>query len=228
LFQCCPNTIFRPGVPNFETGQPFLKPALASVFLALFQDKNAPITYLNPGFIPYVGGNYPALFSGDVMSDQFINFFTGAIQKNMTDPCEETSLSELERLEVDTICKALDDNDLTKVVMDSTYDMELCHSEDDPVVAFGNSAGMPNLKYTLTGLDHSEASDPCLIKFFSGTTLEKPKIRGSSKSSKSGKKAKGSKSGKKAKGSKSGKKAKGSKSDKKGKGSKNDKKTKGT
>ena len=33
--------MFRPGVPNFETGQLFLKPAVAAAALALFQDKNA-------------------------------------------------------------------------------------------------------------------------------------------------------------------------------------------
>ena len=202
--------MFRPGVPNFGTGQPFLKPAIASVFLALFQDKNAPTSYNNDNFIPYVLGNYPALFtSGNVISDKFVDFFTDALKKNITDPCDETSSSELKRLEVDTICKTLDENDLTKVVLDSNYDTELCHSEDDIVVVFGNSAGMPNLKHTLTGLTHGGANDPCLMKFLSGTTLENPEIRDSSKGSKSGKKAKGSKSVKKAKDSKKDKKTRG-------------------
>jgi len=110
-------------------------------------------------------------------------------------------------LNVDKICDALDDNDLTDIVLKADYAIELCHSPEDELVAFENVPDTSLLKYEVTG-GHGAASFPCSAKLFASTILEKPKIR-SAKSSKTSKKTKASpKSSKTSKKSKSKKAAK--------------------
>ena len=82
-------------------------------------------------------------------------------------------------LNVDKICEALDENDLTDIVLKADYAIEFCHSTEDGVVAFENVGSLPDkslLKYEVTG-PHGPTNFLCSAKLFAGMTLTKPKIR---------------------------------------------------
>ena len=161
-------------------------------------DLDAPSVTIGENASAYFGylfQNYVSFFTVPiVVSDDLVQFFTNALIAEDFDPCVNNSAGAI-ALNMDKICEALDDNDLTDIVLKADYAIELCHSSEDELVAFENVPDTSLLKYEITG-GHPAANLPCSVKMFAGTTLEKPKIRStkSSKSSKS-KKTKAPKSG---------------------------------
>lgn len=85
---------------------------------------------------------------------------------------------------VDKICEALDENDLTEIVTNADYDVELCYGELDELTPIENA--IPSrLKYTFRA-KHDEAMIPCSIRFLANLDTETTgKMRKKSKSKKS-------------------------------------------
>ena len=177
-----------PGVANYNTCQTFLNPAFIDTVLKMVTDLGAPST-LNPSaYFGYLqqNQNHSAFFTVPfVISDDLTQFFANALLEEDFDPCVNNSTGAI-ALNVDKICEALDDNDLTDIVLNADYAIELCHSSEDELVAFENVPDASLLKYEVIG-SHAAASFPCSAKLFAGTTLKKPEIRRPewSKSSKS-------------------------------------------
>jgi len=78
---------------------------------------------------------------------------------------------------VNKLCEALNENDLTDVVLNATYDIEFSHSFADTLVHINNIPDISLLKYPFEGVDHSDSLPPGLVKLFEGLTLEKPAMR---------------------------------------------------
>ena len=142
-------------------------------------DLDAPSAYIGVNASAYFGylfQNYLSVLSEPLaLSDDLVQFFTNALIEEDVDPCVNNPTGAI-ALNVDKICEALDDNDLTDIVVKADYAIELCHSSEDELVAFENVPDGSLLKYELTG-GHGAAMLPCSTKLFADTTLEKPEIR---------------------------------------------------
>lgn len=169
----------RPGPANFGQGQPFLTEESAQGYAALFTDKDAPAIYEegNEVYFAYLQTNYLQLISNpNFLSTNFLNFFGFAIGNGDPDPCINVPMEQQVVLEVDKICATLNENDLTDVVINSSYELELCQAEDDTLIVPESVPDASKLKYSVPG-GHGEGNDPCSTKFFYGTIFEKPNIR---------------------------------------------------
>jgi len=180
------------GVANYNTGQTFLDPAFIDTVLKMVTDLDAPSVFIGENASAYFGylfQNYlSVLLESLVVADDLVQFFTNALIEEDFDPCMNNPIGAI-ALNVDKICEALDEVDLTDIVLNADYAIEFCHSSQDELVAFENVDSLLDesfLKYELTG-GHGAARLPCSTKLFAGMTLEKPKIRSpkSSKGSKS-------------------------------------------
>jgi len=180
----------RPGVANYNTGQDGLAGDV-DLWQALFQDDGAPSTVLSPvSYLDYIFTNYAQVVNLDnYLSPIVTDLFQNALEEGDTDPCDEPTIGVNDKL-----CEALLENDLTDIVLNAKYDIDICHSFEDYLVVIEN-VPEGHLKYNVTG-GHGEASVTCSMKLFAGVTLEKPKIR----KAKSAKGAKNSKKGKKTRG----------------------------
>ena len=167
----------RPGAPNYNSGQSFLKPERVDKLLAMFQDLDAPSASLDPaGWFSYVGTNYPENFVDSFFfPDNFTAFYLDALAKNDTDPCLNNP--NLESLGMDKICETLDENDLTNVVLEADYPIDLCHSKTDFLITIENVPDRSALKFELDGVDHSGATFICNAKLFGSNDIEKPTLR---------------------------------------------------
>lgn len=191
----------RPGTANYEQGQPLLNPTYASAALALITDQNVPGVYTSGAedYFKYVGINHSGVFGPTFFSPNFLAFFLAAINTGDVDPCVSIPISQQELGGVDKLCAALDEDDMTDVVINAPYLIELCHGEADTMIVPASVPDSTKLKYSIPGAGHSPAATHCAFKFLAGTTVKKPKIRskeGTRKASKSHK-SKASKSGKK-------------------------------
>mmetsp|Transcript_13304 Transcript_13304/g.19393 ORF Transcript_13304/g.19393 Transcript_13304/m.19393 type:complete len:136 (+) Transcript_13304:233-640(+) len=125
---------------------------------------------------------------------------------------------------VDKMCDALDENDLTCIMFEADFPIEMCHSEEDALVPIENIPDDSFLKYRLTSGQHEDAFAQCISKFIANLDFNAPPAspvkRVKSKQCKGGKGDKGSKGSKGDKGNKGDKGSKGGKGDKGGKGNK--------
>ena len=215
------NCLDRPGLANYGQDQPFLAPEMADIYEAFFTDPNVPSTALDfLGFNDYLFANYAdiVLNAASAVDPNIFGLFYQALLAGDPDPCRNTPLEQLQLLQLDKICESLDDNDLTDVVVNATYDIELCWGDNDNRIPVTNKPDEFELKYSAVG-DHDISNDVCKMKFLHGTTLQKPRLRASEPTmsppptaaptvgaSKSGKKAaKSSKTPKESKSTKEGK-----------------------
>lgn len=195
----------RPGVANYMTNQSFLNATVATAYAQLYTNKDTPSPLIGSfePFVQFVVENYPVLLQPEnqiFLSRNLLAFVGYAIEIGDTDPCMNNPGLAI-ALEVDKLCEALDDNDLSDVVTEATYDIELCVAEKDDLVTIDSMPDFSKLKYTIPNTSHFDGAVPCLIKFLHGTTIEKPVIRTSkpTKALKSFKSAKSQKSPKLAK-----------------------------
>ena len=167
----------RPGAPNYNSGQSFLKPERVDKLLAMFQDLDAPSAALDPaGWFSYVGTNYPENFVDSFFfPDNFTAFYLDALAKNDTDPCLNNP--NLDSLGMDKICETLDENDLTNVVLEADYPIDLCHSKTDFLITIENIPDRSALKFELDGVDHSGATFICSDKVFGINAIENLTLR---------------------------------------------------
>jgi hypothetical protein len=165
----------RPGAPN--SGQSFLKPERVDKLLAMYQDLDAPSASFDPaGWFSYAGTNYPENFVDSfILSDNVTAFYLDALAKNDTDPCLNNP--NLESLGMEKICETLDENDLTNVVLEADYPIDLCHSKTDFLITIENVPDRSALKFELDGVDHSGATFICNAKLFGSNEIEKPTVR---------------------------------------------------
>ncbi len=165
----------RPGAPN--SGQSFLKPERVDKLLAMYQDLDAPSASFDPaGWFSYAGTNYPENFVDSfILSDNITAFYLDALAKNDTDPCLNNP--NLESLGMDKICETLDENDLTNVVLEADYPIDLCFSKTDCLITIENVPDRSALKFELDGVDHSGATFICNAKLFGSNDIEKPTLR---------------------------------------------------
>jgi len=200
----------RPGVANFMQGQDALA-GNRSLWLELFTDDEIPRGDLN-----YLLENHGEVINlQSFFSDAMFDLFSNALNENDDNPCATATIGVNDKL-----CEALKDQDLTDIVVNADYDIDLCHSTADNLVVIENiPEGVP-IKYTLN-TDHGTSALPCLVKLFNGAELKKPKMR-KAKNAKSSKGSKGVKSGKGTKSKKSSK-SKGLKSEKGAKSEKSSK-----
>ena len=98
-----------------------------------------------------------------------------ALAKNDTDPCLNNP--NLDSLGMDKICETLDENDLTNVVLEADYPIDLCHSKTDFLITIENVPDRSALKFELDGVDHSGATFICNAKLFGSNDIEKPTLR---------------------------------------------------
>jgi len=175
----------RPGPANFGQGQPFLNEESTQGYLALFTDKDAPSigAESKEAYLAYLQTNYLQLISNpNFLSTNFLNFFANAIGNGDPDPCVNVPMEQQVVFEVDKICATLSENDLTDVVRNSSYEIELCQAEDDTLIVPESVPDASKLKYSVPG-NHPEGNIPCTTKLFYGTIFEKPKIREENNSS---------------------------------------------
>ncbi len=152
-------------------------------FQNAFTDPSSPslFTYELQDYFDFIFTTYPAIGTAYLTQQSLINpnyvaFIAEATAFGEKDPCANSPQSAFD-FGVDKICEALDDNDLTSVVLEAPYDIEFCHSTADTFVTIDNVPDMSLLKYKLEFSDHSTSSLLCAVKMFQGTTLEKPVIR---------------------------------------------------
>ena len=161
-------------------------------WLEMFTDPQVPSR--DEGLVAYA--EYISVKYADILALE--NFFSETLRdtfgnEEIENPCIPESVTDHN----DKLCEALQDQDLTSIVLNANYDIDICHSENDELIAIGNiPAGVP-ITYSVQ-LGHVESRIPCLFKLFSGAKLEKPEMRktksGKSKSSKGSKGAKSAKS----------------------------------
>jgi hypothetical protein len=170
----------RPGVANYNTEQSFLEVNKVPSLLAMFQDLDSPSVYLEgAAWLAYVTNKYPEnLQPGESLfwSEPILEFFTAALVNNDTDPCVNNPSLAL-ALNVDKICEAMDENDLTQTVLEADYPIELCHSKTDGLIVIENVPAPEYLKFELDGPDHRTATLICDALLFGSNEIVKPLIR---------------------------------------------------
>jgi len=178
----------RPGVANYMEDQDGLAGNRA-VWLELYKDDSLPLLD-NDKYVDAIRDKYEEVVSlPNYFSDTLTELFSNALDSNDTNPCA-SAISDVN----DKLCEALVDQDLTDIVLNADYDIDLCHAVDDTLIVIENvPEGFP-VKYEVPDATHGSALVPCLIKLFSSMEFEKPKMR--NKGSKSSKSSNGSKSSK--------------------------------
>ena len=166
----------RPGVPNYNTGQSVLKPERIDSLLAMYTDLNAPSATFDPAaYAMYIQTKYPENLDGLFLSDNVTAFYFDALAKNDTDPC--LNHPNLESVGMDKNCEALDVNDLTKVILEADYPIDLCHSNSDVLITIENIPDGSRLKFELDGASHSSSVINCNAKMFGSNGIEQPTLQ---------------------------------------------------
>ena len=188
-----PASSTRPGVANYMEGQDALAGNI-TVWLEMYTDDNSPESRNYEASLKYNLENYGEVLSlTNYFSDTLTELFSNALDSNDTNPCASAIPGVNDKL-----CEALVDQDLTEIVLNADYDIDLCHAGNDTLVVIENiPEGFP-IKHLIMNADHYDAGTPCLVKMFSSAEFEKPKMR-KTKSWKSSKGSKGSKSAKSSK-----------------------------
>jgi len=183
----------RPGVANYMEGQDALA-GNRTVWLQMYTDDNSPSSWNYEASVNYNMEHYgEVVFLSNYFSDTLTELFSNALDSNDTNPCA-SAISDVN----DKLCEALVDQDLTNIVLNADYDIDLCHAVNDTLVVIENvPEGFP-VKHLIINADHYDAGMHCLVKMFSSADLEKPKMR----KTKSWKSSKGLKSSKSSKSSK--------------------------
>lgn len=173
--------------------QPFLNPDLRDDFLDLFSGSTGLASCANTdecsfdpiGLLFYLNQNYPQLLAGpEIFNPSFLSFAVSSINKGIDDPCIVVPQGDQIAIGVDKICEALDENDLTEIVTNANYDIELCYGELDELTPVENAVPS-KLKYTFRA-KHDEAMIPCSMSFLANLDTETTgKMRKKSKSKKS-------------------------------------------
>jgi len=180
-----------PGVPNYKTGQSLLKPEKVDSFLAMYTDLKAPSAILNNGkdYREYIIRTYPDNLDGLYLSDIVTDFYLDALERNDTDPC--LNHPNLQSIGMDKNCEALDVNDLTRIVLDADYPIDLCHSKSDVLVTIDNIPDRSRLKFELDDASHGSSVFLCNSKMFGSNDIKQPTVKSTKvpKSSKSKTKA---------------------------------------
>ena len=181
-----------PGVPNYKTGQSLLKPEKVDSLLAMYTDLKAPSAILNNGkdYREYIIRTYPDNLDGLYLSDIVTDFYLDALERNDTDPC--LNHPNLQSIGMDKNCEALDVNDLTRIVLDADYPIDLCHSKSDVLVTIDNIPDRSRLKFELDDASHGSSVFLCNSKMFGSNDIKQPTVKSTKvpKSSKSKKKSK--------------------------------------
>ena len=187
----------RPGVANYLAGQDALA-GDATLWLQMYTDDTVPQGD-NEAYLAWIKEKYGEVVSLPVYnSNVLLNLFQDALDSNDTNPC---AVDKRKPGINDKLCEALMDQDLTEIVENADYNIDFCHAVEDNLVVIENIPEGYPIKYEIPYADHGSAVLPCLIKMFSSTEFEKPKMRKSSKGSKGSKSSKGLKVSKGSKGS---------------------------
>lgn len=103
----------------------------------------------------------------DLLRPAFVAAIDEFVARSISNPCSSTPLETLQQLEMDLLCAALIDNDLTVLLEEQIeFPIEFCHSPDDTLAVVEN---LPNLDSEwmtqvpdVTG-DHFEAAETCFL-----------------------------------------------------------------
>ncbi len=180
----------RPGIPNYNTSQSFLNATRTGSLLDMFTDPNLPSIGDFSAFMGYVMLNYPLNLSDFAyLSDFVYGFFEEALVNNVTDPC--SNMTMVQNFEVDKLCEAIAENDLSSTVDEADFPIDMCISEDDTIIVVENIPE-DKLKFLLSGPDHGPSMAICEAKLFGSSQIQKPEIRATKapKGPKAAKKAK--------------------------------------
>ena len=179
----------REDVPNYGSGQYVVSQDVLDDAVTIFSDTSFPSAFLDPnGYSAAMAATAPMLaykFSTDPLSlfnDVMINFFSTAIIENDDDPCVNKYEEGVGIY--DKLCDALDENDLTKVVEEADYMIDLCHSLTDELASFKNVPDTFNPTYVtvfnITGFSHGGSNLPCgarIISKLAENPLRNPKLK---------------------------------------------------
>ena len=211
----------REDVVNFGSGQYAVSQDIIHDALTVFQDDTLPSVFFNPdGFNQGLLGISPtiairlALEPLSLFANTTIDLFSTAFYENDNDPCVNKSQEGVGVF--DKLCEALDANDLTKVVEEADYMIDLCHSLTDELASYRNVPTMfdPSFVtiFNLTDSSHGGSNLPCggrIMAKLAETPLRTPKLKNlKPKKPKKPKKSKKTKKPKKSKKSKKTKKPK--------------------
>ncbi len=149
----------------------------------MYRDLNAPsFLFNNSAWFTHINSTYPEIFNESFfLSDNMTSFFMDALTRKDTDPC--INYPDLEKVGMDKICEAFDENNLTNVLLEADYPVDLCHSKTDALITIENVPDRSILKFELDGPDHGSSTFICDAKLFGSNEIEKPTLR-STKASK--------------------------------------------
>lgn len=148
----------NPDLANYQKGQDLLDRSY----------RNRTVQLVNTGSTSAVVNNFIYDLNGDdptvLFSSELTNFTRTALAAGDTKPCgPDSSLPG----KPEFLCAALEDQDLTQTVLDTTFPIQFCHSPDDVLVDYGN---VPNvslndkLSLSVVSGSHFEAGGACLTQ----------------------------------------------------------------
>ena len=179
----------REDVANYGSGQYAVSQDIVDDAVTFFSDQTVPSAFFDPdGFIAALIAKYPLLaykLAWDPLSlftDTIINLFSTALNENDDDPC----INKYEEGDgvFAKLCDALDENDLTKVVEEADYMIDICHSLTDELASYRNVPVVFDPSYVtifnITDATHAGSNLPCgarIIVKLAETPLENPKLK---------------------------------------------------
>ena len=200
----------REDVANYGSGQYLVAEGIVDDAITVFSDPSLPSAVLDPaGFSAGVAAISPLIVSTmmtnplELYGAAIINLFSTALLENDNDPCVNKYEEGVGLY--DKACDALDENDLTTVVEQADYNIDICHSLTDELASYNNVPDNFDPSYvtvfTLESGTHSGSNLPCgarIIDKLAETHLKNPKLK-KPKKNKNHKKTKKSKKTKKPK-----------------------------
>lgn len=162
-----------PNLPNFNTSQDILSSLDETRDLVV----NALTGIADPLMVDPLLNNLTATSILDLFRPAFVSAMEQFLTNGISDPCSNNSTDLLVELEMDKLCQALVDNDLTMVLEEEIqYPVEFCQSPNDEIVSVNN---LPNNLDTfeyftqVNGIsgDHFTAGETCFVHLLSSAVL---------------------------------------------------------
>ena len=147
-------------LPNYERSQDLLATGSRDFIVSL-------ITNSTPE--PVVRDNIPYDEQPDVLNllfnADFLNFLSESVSLGSFDPCSDKTLVELEERQMDLICASFQLNDISAMLQNAPYPVEVCHSRDDEVVPFESVPDLSDstVNLNIIGGSHNDAAGECIF-----------------------------------------------------------------
>jgi hypothetical protein len=148
-------------LPNYQQNQDMLTDSIRLTLVDIIAN-NTP----EPLVRESIDYDDPVDLLRQLFDAAYLDFVNASVTAGNMDPCGSTPQEELERQNVDKICKAFQMNVIVEMLQNAPFNVDVCHSADDEVVhieSVPDLSGNENLVFVPVQGSHKEAGRECIF-----------------------------------------------------------------